>query len=315
MSAVFPTSLPPVKCDARRRQEDRRESRTHCRGRPRGCTPGRRIPASPVRPQSRYVPPPDPLGYAPGRRAARTDSGQTHDRRSVRLAERSRIERVLQDTLDALVGAFAGWTAGYQLGFSLSLPAYIDAAAGLSLAVAALVLVLRSRRSESYPLDEGVRRCSRERQRDPLGSRDSGRFARRTAPQEPQGTPGGSGELLLHRAAPEAHLVAEVARDVLTCRGPCTRLSPRPPATKRKAHALLGGEYSRTVAAPHNVGRVAGDPAVVADARTLTHAARGEQSVLAHEAGHTPATLRRAQTLRCPSPKKGEPSRSSAIMA
>src|SRR5665647_2073906 len=45
-----------------------------------------------------------------------------------------------------------------------------------------------------------------------------------------------------------------------------------PASAKTKAHALLGGEHSRTVAAPHDVGRVAGDPAVVADARTLTRA-------------------------------------------
>ena len=67
--------------------------------------------------------------------------------------EGSRLERVLQDVLDALVGAFAGWTAGYQMGFALRLPAYLDAATGFALAVAAVVLVLRWRGSESYPGD------------------------------------------------------------------------------------------------------------------------------------------------------------------
>jgi len=67
--------------------------------------------------------------------------------------EGSRFERVLQDVLDALVGAFAGWTAGYQMGFALRLSAYLDAATGFALAVAAVVLVLRWRGSESYPGD------------------------------------------------------------------------------------------------------------------------------------------------------------------
>src|SRR5450756_1786415 len=54
------------------------------------------------------------------------------------------------------------------------------------------------------------------------------------------------------------------------------------------AHALLGGEHARTVGAPHPRPGVGGDPAVVADAVTLAHAARGEQAVLAHEAQDAP---------------------------
>src|SRR5450756_1835498 len=54
------------------------------------------------------------------------------------------------------------------------------------------------------------------------------------------------------------------------------------------AHALLGGEHARPVGAPHDARGVGGDPAVVARALTLAHAARGEQAVLAHEAQHAP---------------------------
>src|SRR5450756_1990378 len=54
------------------------------------------------------------------------------------------------------------------------------------------------------------------------------------------------------------------------------------------AHALLGGEHARAVGAPDEIGGVGGDAALVADALTLTHAARGEQAVLAHEAQDAP---------------------------
>src|SRR5665811_2080293 len=54
------------------------------------------------------------------------------------------------------------------------------------------------------------------------------------------------------------------------------------------AHALLGGEHARAVGAPDEVGGVGGDAALVADALTLTHAAWGEQAVLAHEAQDAP---------------------------
>ena len=44
--------------------------------------------------------------------------------------------------MDAAVCAFAGWTAGYQIGFLLRLPAAVDAGAGLVLAVAAVALLV-----------------------------------------------------------------------------------------------------------------------------------------------------------------------------
>jgi hypothetical protein len=52
-----------------------------------------------------------------------------------------RAERWLQTAVDAAVCAFAGWTAGYQIGFLLRLPAAVDAGAGLVLALAAVALL------------------------------------------------------------------------------------------------------------------------------------------------------------------------------
>src|SRR5665647_2193633 len=54
------------------------------------------------------------------------------------------------------------------------------------------------------------------------------------------------------------------------------------------AHALFGGEHARAVGAPHEVGGVGGDAAVVLDALALTSTPRREQAVLAHEAQHAP---------------------------
>ncbi len=63
-----------------------------------------------------------------------------------------RAERRLQDVVDAAVCAFAGWTAGYQIGFLLRLPAAVGAGAGIVLAVGAVaLLVLWRDRQASLP--------------------------------------------------------------------------------------------------------------------------------------------------------------------
>src|SRR5665647_1401450 len=134
-------------------------------------------------------------------------------------------------------------------------------------------------------------------------------------------------EGVAHRDPPEAHLVAEVLGDVLRAvvhaqgeppacvRGHAAELREQPlrdglqrreavaafadvaaddlavevvDGREDPAHALLGGEHARTVGAPHDARGVGGDPAVVARAPTLAHAARREQAVLAHEAQDAP---------------------------
>jgi hypothetical protein len=59
-----------------------------------------------------------------------------------------RIERLAQDVLDTCVAAFAGWTLGYQAGFLLTLPAVACAVMGLTLALLAVLLLLRWRRRQ-----------------------------------------------------------------------------------------------------------------------------------------------------------------------
>jgi len=138
---------------------------------------------------------------------------------------------------------------------------------------------------------------------------------------------GSSGEGVARFQPPEAHLVAEVLGDVLRAvvhaqgesapdvRRHAAELREQPLRDRLQrgeaitaladvapddlaamvvdggedpAHALVGGEHARAVGAPDEVGGVGGDAALVADAVTLAHAARGEQAVLAHEAQDAP---------------------------
>src|SRR5450756_647513 len=134
-------------------------------------------------------------------------------------------------------------------------------------------------------------------------------------------------EGVARRHPPEAHLVTEVLGDVLRAvvhakgesapdvRGDAAELREQPLRDRLQrseavtaladvtaddlavevvdgredpAHALLGGEHARPVAAPHDARGVGGDAALVVNALALTHAAWGEQAVLAHEAQHAP---------------------------
>ena len=138
---------------------------------------------------------------------------------------------------------------------------------------------------------------------------------------------GCSGEGVARRDAPEAHLVAEVLGDVLRAVvhaqgeppasvrreaaevlgealrhrlqggeavAPIADVAPDYLAAvvidggEHPAHALLGGLHARAVGAPHEVGGVGGDAAVVLDALALPRSPRGEQAVLAHQAQHAP---------------------------
>lgn len=51
--------------------------------------------------------------------------------------------------VDGVVAGFAGWTAGYQVGFTLRLPAYLDAAAGCLCALAAIIVLWRLSRRDA----------------------------------------------------------------------------------------------------------------------------------------------------------------------
>jgi hypothetical protein len=62
---------------------------------------------------------------------------------SVFVVARRSSERGLEMVTDAAVAGFAGWTVGYQIGFALGLPAYLDAVAGCVCAVAAIVVLWR----------------------------------------------------------------------------------------------------------------------------------------------------------------------------
>ena len=67
---------------------------------------------------------------------------------TVRLSERS-----LQMFVDGAVAGFAGWTVGYQVGFTLRLPAYLDAAVGCLCALAAIVVLWRLSRRDATTED------------------------------------------------------------------------------------------------------------------------------------------------------------------
>jgi len=54
------------------------------------------------------------------------------------------------------------------------------------------------------------------------------------------------------------------------------------------AHALVGGEHARAIGAPHHVGGVGGDGALVGGASPLAYTTRREQAVLTHEGKHAP---------------------------
>lgn len=69
--------------------------------------------------------------------------GSQMNRAAGRLSERS-----LQMFVDGAVAGFAGWTVGYQVGFALRLPAYLDAAAGGLCALTAIVVLWRLSRRD-----------------------------------------------------------------------------------------------------------------------------------------------------------------------
>ena len=84
--------------------------------------------------------------------------------------ESNRLERVTQDVLDGSVALFAGWTAGYQIGFLLGLPAGACVVLGGLAAVAALLLLLRWRHREPE-LPRGATPCPLWRSSWPYASR------------------------------------------------------------------------------------------------------------------------------------------------